>query len=132
MLDQEKIVSMARLSSYEENEGRADIATGMFFRGDYVGLHVVRSVICATAAFFIIVGLYVLYDFEKLMSDLYSVDLTVFAQMLLRRYIIFIAVYAVISYIVYSVKWARSRKRLKGYYKSLKYMGRKYYMEDEY
>ncbi len=132
MLDQEKIINMARLSSYENNEGRFDIATGTYFRGDYVGLHVVRSVICATVSFGIIAGLYALYNFEGLMTDLYSVDMTAFAKQLLTRYIIFTGVYALISYVVYSVRWHVTRKRLKGYYKSLKYLGRKYYMEDEF
>ena len=131
MLDQEKIINMARLSSYENNEGRADIATGTYFRGDYVGLHVVRSILCATAAFAIIACLYALYNFEGLMADLYSVDMTSYAKLLLRRYVIFVGAYAVVSYIVYSVRWSRSRKRLRGYYRSLKYMGKKYYLEDE-
>ena len=64
MLDEERIILMTKLASYENGEGKKDKAVGSFFRGDYVGVRVLWSIICAAIAFVICFALYILYDLE--------------------------------------------------------------------
>ena len=80
MLNGDRIVLMTKLASYEKKEGKRCMAIGRYFRGDYVTLNILKAVISATIAFFIGLALYILYDIESLMENLYSMDLLLLAK----------------------------------------------------
>lgn len=120
MLNEEKIILMTKLASYEENEGKKNAAIGNYFRGDYIGWQVLKSVISATAAFVLVFALYIFYDFEIFMTDIYKMDLLGFAKQVLYLYLGTVGGYAVISYIVYAYRYSRARKSMKLYYMNLR------------
>ena len=37
MLNEDRIILMTRMASYEENEGKKNVSIGSYFRGDYIG-----------------------------------------------------------------------------------------------
>ena len=111
---------MTKMAAYEADEGKKNVAIGNYFRGDYIGLQVIKSIISATIAFVIVFGLFVFYDFEVFMSDIYKMDLLGFGRTVITAYLIFVAVYALISYMIYTYRYAKARKSLKMYYNNLK------------
>lgn len=120
MLNEERIILMTKMASYEENEGKKNVAIGNFFRSDYIAVQVLKSVLCATIAFGIVFALFVLYDFEIFMQDIYKMDLVTFAQNVLLYYGITVVTYGIISYVIYSCRYAKAKKSLKCYYRNLK------------
>lgn len=120
MLNEERIKLMTKMAAYEADEGKKNVAIGNYFRGDYMGLQVIKSIISATIAFVIVFGLFVFYDFEVFMSDIYKMDLLGFGRTVITAYLIFVAVYALISYMIYTYRYAKARKSLKMYYNNLK------------
>ena len=38
MLNEEKIILMTQMASYEENEGKKNMAIGRYFRSDYIAI----------------------------------------------------------------------------------------------
>ena len=120
MLNEERIKLMTKMAAYEADEGKKNVASGNYFRGDYIGLQVIKSIISATIAFVIVFGLFVFYDFEVFMSDIYKMDLLGFGRTVITAYLIFVAVYALISYMIYTYRYAKARKSLKMYYNNLK------------
>ena len=120
MLNEERIKLITKMAAYEADEGKKNVAIGNYFRGDYIGLQVIESIISATIAFVIVFGLFVFYDFEVFMSDIYKMDLLGFGRTVITAYLIFVAVYALISYMIYTYRYAKARKSLKMYYNNLK------------
>ena len=74
MLNEEKVILMTRMAAFIDREGKKNDAINSYFKSDYIGLNVVKSVISATIVFFILLGTYVLYDFEKVLADIYNTD----------------------------------------------------------
>lgn len=111
---------MTKLASYEENEGRRNVAIGSYFRSDYIGWQVLKSIISATIAFVVVFAMYIFYDFEVFMMDIYKMDLMEFAKQTLFLYLGVVGVYAVISYIIYTIRYNRAKKSLKLYYMNLR------------
>lgn len=111
---------MTKMASYEAHEGKKNVAVGSYFRGDYVGWHVLKSIISATIAFVVVFGMYIYYDFEVFMMDIYKMDLIEFARRILSRYLWTVGIYAVISYVVYTVRYMKAVKSLKLYYMNLR------------
>ncbi|MBQ8591699.1 MAG: hypothetical protein IJ485_02980 [Lachnospiraceae bacterium] len=129
MLNEERIKLMTQMASYEDNDGKKNVAIGSYFRGDYISLQVMKAVISATMAFGIICAMYVFYDFETFMQNIYKIDLLVFGKKILLLYVIFVAVYALLSYIIYAYRYNKARASLKRYYNHLKELSAMYGQE---
>lgn len=126
MLNEKRIILMTKMASYEANEGKKNVVIGSFFRSDYIGWQVLKSIISATIAFVVVFGMYIFYDFEVFMMDIYKMDLIEFAKQILRMYLWTIGGYAVISYVVYTVRYNRAVKSLKVYYMNLRRLSEMY------
>ncbi len=120
MLNEDRIILMTKLASYEEREGKKYVAIGSYFRSDYLTVQVLKSVLSAALAFVIAFALYIFYDFEVFMQDIYKMDLIGFAQTVLIWFGVTVVGYGVLAYIVYSYRYAKAKKSLKCYYHNLK------------
>jgi hypothetical protein len=129
MLSQERIKLMTKMAAYEENEGKKYMSIGSYFRSDYMGLQIIRAVISATLAFLLICAFYLYYHFESFMQDIYKKDLLALGRQLLLYYVIFVAAYALITYIVYSFRYSKAKRSLKRYYHHLKQLAAIYDIE---
>lgn len=126
MLNEERIILMTKLASYEMNEGKKNVAIGNYFRSDYIGGQVIGSIIRATVAFAICFGIYLFYDFESFMQNIYNMDLFSFAKNVLTVYLVCVVGYGLVSYVIYSLRYSRAKKSLKNYYNNLKKLSAMY------
>lgn len=131
MLNEERIKLMTKMAAYEENEGRKNMATGSYFRGDYIEMQILKSVFSATVAYLVLFAMFIYYDFEMFMQDIYKMDLVEFGKNVLLYYFIFVVAYAVISYIVYSYRYSKAKKSLKRYFYNLKQLAALYDLESK-
>ena len=120
---------MTRLAAYESSEGKKNMSIGTYFRGDYISGQIMKSIIYGTVAFALVFVLYLRYDAEKLMESIYEIDLMGFGKELLIRYLVFIGIYSVITYIVYAVRHRRARRKLRIYYNNLRRLDSMYRKE---
>ena len=126
MLNEERVILMTKLASYETNEGKKNVAIGNYFRSDYIGWQVLKSIISATIAFVVVFAMYIFYDFEIFMMDIYKMDLLEFVKKVLQIYVGVVGSYALISYIVYAYRYSRARKSLRLYYMNLRKLASMY------
>ena len=123
MLSEERVKLMTSMASFEDNEGKEYASASTHFRGDYGGAQVLKAVICATIAYMIVFGVYIYYNYETFMTDIYKMDIWAFATSALKWYAVVVVVYSVIVYIVFSVKYTKARQGLKKYFNNLKLLG---------
>lgn len=126
MLSREKIRLMTQMAAYEEGEGKQDLATNGYFRGDYISFQLLKSAIYATVAFALGVVMYVLYDLETFLEDFYKMDVVEFMQGILSKYILVLAIYMVVSYCVYAYRFARAKRHTKRYQNQLRQLQQMY------
>ncbi len=119
MLNEERIILMTQMASYEANEGKKNVAIGSYFRSDYIGWQVLKSIISATIAFVVVFAMYIFYDFGVFMTEIYKMDLLEFAKNVLFLYLGTVGAYALISYVVYTIRYSRASKSLRTYYMNL-------------
>lgn len=120
MLNEERVILMTKMASYEEHEGKKNVVIGNYFRSDYIAIQVLKSIVYGTVAFAVVFALFIFYDLEMFMQDIYKMDLFSFAREVLIYYGITVAVYALASYAIYSYRYAKAKKSLKCYYQNLK------------
>ena len=120
MLNEERIILMTQMASYEQGEGKENVKIGNYFRSDYIALQVLKSIVCAIIAYGVMFGLYMLCNIEEFLEDLYKMDLLAFAREVLTYLAVMVGGYAVLTYIVCTWRYARAKKSLKCYYHNLK------------
>lgn len=121
MVNQEKVILMTKLASYEAGEGKKYLAIGRYFRSDYISLQLLKALLSGTLAFGILAGLSVLYDIEAFMKNFYqTADVIEFIKDMGIVYLIFVGVYMLIAYVIAVYRYNRSRQSLKTYYGNLK------------
>ena len=120
MINEEKVILMTRLASYESNEGKKDISIVNYFKGDYIGFQILKSVIAATISFLALFGVYVFYNFEELMQNIYKMDLLGFGKDVIILYLCTVGAYGVITYVLFTYKYNKVKKNLRNYYSNLK------------
>ena len=120
MINEEKVILMTRMASYESGRGKKDITILNYFRGDYIGFQVLKSVIAATISFVLLFAVYAFYHFETIMQDVYKMDLLEFGKSIIILYLCVVGAYGVISYVIYASKYSKAKKSLKNYYNNLK------------
>ena len=109
MINEEKVIMMTKLASYESGEGKKDISILNYFRNDYIGFQLLKSVISATISFLAIFAVYAFYNFENIIL-----------------YLCVTAAYGVISYVVYANRYNKAQKHLRTYYANLKRLASMY------
>lgn len=120
MLNEERVILMTQMASYENGEGKKNVKIGNYFRSDYIAVQVLKSVICGTITFAILFALYIFYDFERFMQDLYKIDLIAFAKDILIKYAVSVVVYSLLTYVICTYRYAKAKNSLRTYYHSLK------------
>ena len=120
MLNEKRIILMTKMASYEANEGKKNVAIGSYFRSDYIGWQVLKSIISATIAFVVVFGVYIFYTLEVFMTDIYKMDLLGFAKQVLTMYLWTIGIYAMISFVVYTMRYNRAVRSLRVYQMNLR------------
>jgi len=129
MIREERVILMTGLQAYEDGNGKKDIAIANYFRGDYLGSQMLKSVICMTLAAVIFYAGYIFYNLESFMKDLYQIDWIEYTKMLLIRYLVLVIGYALITYFVYAYRYAKAKRNLKKYYGGLKALNAMYHEE---
>jgi len=120
MLNEERVILMTKLASYEQKKGKKNIRINKYFRSDYLVMQMLKTLLCTTVAYVLLAGLYLLYHFEEIVGNLYQMDLIGFIQRIVMLYGVFVVISCVFTYIVYSYRYHKSRNKLKEFMSNLK------------
>ena len=131
MVNEERVKLMTRMAAYEEGDHKKNKNIVCFFRSDYISLQLMKAFIANSIAFAILFGLYILYDFEIFMKEIYQMDLFGFIKGVLIIYVIYISLLSVITYIISLYRYHVALQSTKLYYVNLKKLLRIYGESEE-
>lgn len=106
---------MTKLAICEHKEGKQNASIRTYFRGDYIGMNILKSIVCATICYVLIGMLVVVYNLNLILDELYLVDYLEVAGQILTSYLLTVGIYAGISYLVCLVRYHYARKHQKKY-----------------
>lgn len=130
MVNEQRLHSMIKIAKFDANDGKSCKPMIQYARKDYVALQLLKSFVIGTIAFFIMLGLWVLYSMETLMKQINNMDLIQSAITLGILYGVFMVIYLLATYIIFNVKYTYGRKKVKKYYAGLKKINAMYMREE--
>lgn len=126
MIHEERVAMMTKMQAYEDRGGKEDLAVASYFRGDYIGAQILKSVVCMTIAVGVVLAGYIFYNLEDFLKNLYQIDWMEYAKKLATNYLTLVIVYVLITYLVYAYRYIKAKKGLKRYYVRLKKLNSMY------
>ena len=130
MVNEQRLHSMIKIAKFDANDGKSCKPMIQYARKDYVALQLLKSFVAGTIAFFMMLGLWVLYSMDALMEQINKMDFVKSAVTLGLFYGIFMLIYLLATYIIFNMKYTYGRKKVKKYYAGLKKINAMYLREE--
>ena len=126
MLDEKKIRLMTDLARYENQHGKEELKISRYYRSDYLGLALFRNFFLASIAYVVILGLIGSYFLDYI----HRMNILLVGVAVIGGYIITLTVYSVVTYAIYSLRYSRAQRSVRGYEQRLEEL-EEYYKEEE-
>lgn len=131
MLNEQKVKCMTKAAAYENGPEKKNIKIESYYRGDYLGLQLMKSAIAYTAAFCILIVLFMMGQSEniflRLTKGTYLEDSL---KIVIAVFILGLILYEAAVYWFYSVKYKNAKQSVKEFHSCLKNI-HKFYEADE-
>ena len=131
MINEERVKRLYKIALYEQKEEKKHREIGQYYKSDYIGKELIKSIISGTLAFGCLAILWLLGSWEDVLDSINNLEIVGTAFQMIAVYLVFILIYLVITYVVYRYRYDAGRKRLKEYMKNLKVAQRMYEREEK-
>ena len=131
MLNKERVRLMTKLARYEQREGKRYLKIGRFYRSDYIGIALLKNFFASTIAYVLILVLIYGYRMEAFLRNLNELNIQPMILEAVAGYLIMLAVFSGIAYIVASIRYAKAKKSVESYYGALGNLVKLYEEEQE-
>ncbi len=126
MLNEEKIKLMTGIAMFEKKHEKRYIWAKRHFKGDYISRYLFRSFFSFTICALLLIGVWVLYHLGELLQITNLNDLINYGVQGVLGYIIGLAFYLSITYLIYSKRYGMSKSSLRVYIAKLKRLEKRY------
>ena len=131
MLNEEKVRVMTKLAIYEQGEGKKYLPVSKYYRSDYIGLALIKNFFLVSIAYVVLTALIALYYLDELLETIHKMNLIKLGAQIIIGYIILLAGYSVLVYVIQTVKYSRAKKSIKNYYMQLGKLTKIYAKEEK-
>lgn len=129
MVNVERVKEFFQMAVYDKHEEVRYRQMGEYYKSDYVGKELVKSVFTGTFAYLLIGALYLMGSIEEILNSLNDVDWMQTVILIGVFYVCFLTLYLIATYAVYGMRYRIGRRHLKKYYGHLKHVNRAYERE---
>ena len=105
MINRRRVALMTRIAVCEKEQARAVRISSDYFRGDYIGIKLMKNFFRVTAAYVLGFGLWVLLEMDFVMEKLGVLDVEGIGIGVLASYGILTALYLIMTYAVCAVRY---------------------------
>lgn len=126
MINEERVRELFHIAKYDSTEEKKNRQMGQFYRSDYIWKELIKSFICGSIAFVLIVLLVIMYSVNDLIEEFGSFDLEHISVIFVILYLVFMIIYLIITYVIYYHRYTKGRKALKGLYEHVKKVNEMY------
>ena len=112
MVREENVKLMSKIAIYEKQKGKTEIPMNKFYKEDYIRLNTLKTVMCATLVYVLIVAILVAYNIDFVLANILKMDYKQLAIILLGIYGIWIMLYWLLARIFYGKKFEASESNI--------------------
>jgi len=129
MVNEDRVKEFFQMAVFDQREEPRYRQMGEYYKSDYVGKELVKSFFTGTFAFLLIVLFQILGSMEEFLDKLNDTNRMGYLVRVGLACAGFMAVYLLITSLVYRVRYRYGRRKLRRYYGHLKNVNREYERE---
>lgn len=131
MVNIDRVKHQCRIAFYEQTNEKRNRGIGQYYRSDFIGKEVIKSIFTGTFAYAVVAALWIMVNIDAVLQSLNDLSIvhTVFVMVLC--YIGFIIVYLFITYLVYALRYIKGKKELDEYKEHIKALNQMYEREEK-
>ncbi|MCD7709310.1 MAG: hypothetical protein LUI02_05500 [Clostridiales bacterium] len=130
MINERRVKEMFQMAVYDQKKTRTDEQMSQYYMWDYIGKELLKSFVCGTIGYILMVALWVMGDLEAVTSFINSMNYGGTVTKIVLLYVGFIILYLLVTALVYMVRYVGGRKKLRAYANHLRRV-RKMYRREE-
>ena len=119
MINNDKVRLMTKIQLFENHEQDA-LKADRFFQRDYLGLHMIRSLLAYIVLFILVLAVVFLYNWEELLTGIDLTALIHVGRWIILSFFLLLIPSMIVSYIVYWFQYRRYRRKVRDYVMNLK------------
>ena len=130
MLREDKIRLMHEIAQYEKRADEWERPAKEYFRGDYVGMHLLQSFLSFSFSYALILCVVLLYRLEYILN---AVNVLIVVRFVLRCVVVYLVgllAFEIITYIVFRRRYDKSAARRQEHLRCLKRLKKRYDTEE--
>ena len=131
MVNLEKVKHQCQIAFYEQKNEKKNRVIGEYYRSDFIGKEIIKSIFTGSFAYFVMAILWVMTNVEAVLKSLNDLSVVHTIVVMVLIYIVFIIVYLLITYIIYAMRYVKGRKQLDAYKEHLKALNQMYEREEK-
>lgn len=131
MVNIERVKHECQISFYEQNEAKQNRKVGCYYRSDFIGREIIKSIFTGTFAYLGMVVLWGLGNLDALLDSLNDLSIINTMMAVGLVYIGYLLVYLFLTYLVYAYRYQKGRKKMNRYKEHLKALHRMYEREEK-
>ena len=126
MINQERVKQLYKVALYEKNEEKQYETVGKFFKSDFIGKEVVKSIFSGTIAYGLIMVIWAICNLQNIEQMLLKLEILEVVVEFGIIYVGFLVSYLIITILVYHMRYKKGRKKLEECIKHLKIVDKMY------
>ena len=131
MIKEDRVKQLYKIALYEQKEEKQNRQIGQYYKSDYIGKELIKSIVSGTCAFGCMALLWLLGSWEDVLESINNLEIVGTAFRMIAVYLVFMVVYLGATYVVYRYRYDAGRKKLKEYTKNLKNAKKMYEREEK-
>lgn len=131
MINEERVKRLYKIALYEQKEEKQNRQIGQYYKSDYIGKELIKSIISGTFAFGCLALLWLLGSWEDVLDSINNLEIVGTAFRMIVVYLVFMVFYLGVTYAVYRYRYDAGKKKLKEYMKNLKIAQKMYEREEK-
>lgn len=131
MINEERVKQLYKVALYEQKEEKLHKQTSKYYKSDYIGKELLKSIFTGTAAYLLVLVFYLISKWEEFLNGVNQLNIERVLIPVFLLYVGYMAVYLGVTYMIYKTRYADSNKHLEEYEKELHVLHNMYEREEK-
>lgn len=131
MVNEERVRTLYKIAVYEQQEESRHRKAGKYYRSDYVGKEIIKSIFTGAIAYILLVALWAMSNWEEVLNQVNTLEIVDTLMFIVILFVGFLAIYLFATLVVYVYRYTESRKKLNRYKENLKVLNQMYEREEK-
>lgn len=131
MINEERVRQLYKVALHEQSQGKLHRQIGRYYKSDYIGKEIIKSIFTGTIAYLFMSVLYLIYYWTDVLDQVGQLEWKNLLLPMIVFYVIYMLIYILVTYFIYKARYHECNKSLDEYEEELQVLNKMYEREEK-